>query len=91
MKQHLYTCCRCGIEQRTSIDIEGPPIGWALVTYRRDNLRWLDGDQGEQMVERTTLTTHACSGCSVSVLAFLEKTASSRSEIDSAFDDGGVP
>jgi hypothetical protein len=89
VKQHVYTCCRCDTEQRTSIDVEGPPIGWALVTYRRDNV--LDGNQGEQMIERTMLTTHACSICSASVLAFLEKTASSRSEIDSAFDDGGAP
>ena len=87
MKQHVYTCCRCGTEQRTSADVDGMPIGWAFVTYERNRL--IEGDLNEQLVERTTTTTHACPACSNAVLAFLEPTP--RSEIDSAFDDGGVP
>lgn len=81
MRQNLYTCCRCGREERTRIEYDDPPIGWALVSYQRVATL---GDQ----TQSTVLTTHACENCSAEVLAFLEDPP--KKNIDRAFDDGGV-
>ena len=79
MRQYIYTCCRCGKEERVPIDNDDPPLGWARVTYERVHLV---NDKHAQ----TTLTTHACGGCAAEALTFLEKPAKS---VDDAFDHGG--
>lgn len=58
MRQNLHICCRCGVEQRTSVDCDGAPPGWATVTYQRDPV---------------ALTTHACGVCCTEVVDFLKK------------------
>jgi hypothetical protein len=80
MRQYIYTCCRCGKEERTPIDSDDPPLGWARVTYERVQL--IDDKKHAQ----TTLTTHACEGCADATLLFLEKPSRT---IDDAFDHGG--
>jgi hypothetical protein len=84
LRQNLYTCCRCGQEQRTSIEHDDAPIGWATLAFQRDTV---DTDETPSMITRQYLTTHACTGCCAEVLAFLEK--STRPDVDRAFDDGG--
>ena len=85
MRQNLYTCCRCGQEQRTNVECDDAPLGWSQVSYQRD---YVETVEGERQIARTTLTTHACAGCCPEVLAFLEKAI--RPGIDRAFDDGGA-
>jgi thioesterase domain-containing protein len=87
LRQNLYTCCRCGREQRTAIESDDAPLGWAAVTYRRDHV---DTIEGEHQMMCTSLATHACGSCYAEVLAFLEKVTPSTKEVDSAFDDGGA-
>lgn len=82
MRQNLYTCCRCGREERTSIECDDAPLGWALVKYEQVAVV-------EERTLLTTLTTHACESCSAEVLAFLEKKTP-RKDIDRAFDDGEI-
>jgi hypothetical protein len=83
VRQNLYTCCRCGAEQRTPIEDDDAPVGWATVSYQCIEA------VGESVEETQVklLTTHACESCAVEVLAFLEKAASE--DIDRAFDHGG--
>lgn len=85
MRQNLYTCCRCGCEQRTAVEIDDTPLGWAQLSYQRDHVEMIEG---ERQIARTTLTTHACGGCCAEVLSFLEKAT--VPDVDKAFDDGGV-
>ncbi len=80
MRQYVYTCCRCGKEERTPIDTDDPPIAWARVTFER--IHTVD-----DKTAHTTLTTHACGACAVETLVFLEKVP--RKSIDDAFDHGG--
>lgn len=100
MRQNLYTCCRCGLEQRTQIECDDAPIGWALIGFQRD---YMETVGGEQQSKRTILSTHACGDCSAEVLRFLESelarsvedrdlelARSPKVEIDGAFDHGGV-
>lgn len=86
MRQNLYTCCRCGCEQRAAVEIDDAPLGWAQLSYQRDHVEMVEGDR--RQLSRTTLTTHACGACCAEVLAFLEKATAS--DVDKAFDDGGV-
>jgi len=86
VRQNLYTCCRCGKEMRAPSSIEDAPLGWAIVTFERDSI---DGTGDDRQLTRQSLTTHACAVCSTEVLAFLEP-ASSREDVDCAFDDGGA-
>jgi hypothetical protein len=83
VRHNLYTCCRCGKEQRTTPDTTDVPLGWAQVIYQRD---YIETIEGEKQYQQQHLTTHACGDCCTEVLAFLEKTPL----IDQAFDDGGV-
>jgi len=82
VRHNLYTCCRCGIEERTTIKIEDAPPGWAVVSY----LHIAISEEDQQKEE--TLITHACGNCTGEVLAFLKKA--SGEDIDRAFDDGGI-
>lgn len=84
MRQNVYTCCRCGGEQRTSADCDDAPLGWARVTFQRD---YADDVEGERQICREDLTTHACVGCSSQVLTFLEKISLS---VDRNVDDRSV-
>jgi hypothetical protein len=88
VRQNLYTCCRCGREQRMVIESDNAPFGWAVMTYQRDHHESIEG---ERQLARTSLTTHACGGCCTEILAFLEKVTLDRSDVDRAFDDGGAP
>ena len=81
MRQYVYTCCHCGKEERTPIESDDPPLGWARVTYERAHT------QDNKQTAYTTLTTHVCEGCAVKTLAFLEKEPTKT--IDDAFDHGG--
>lgn len=88
MRQNLYTCCRCGKEQRTAPDNEDPPLGWAQINLARTYVT--KGDDGKEMAH-TDLQTHACSECCAEVVIFLEKaTRPLLPGIDDAFDDGGA-
>ena len=82
MRQNIY--CRCGQEQRTPMEQDEPPIGWATLAYQRD---FVEMAEGPRQISRQYLTTHACIGCCDEALAFLEKSA--RPDVDRAFDDGG--
>lgn len=87
MRQAVYTCCRCGREQRTSgasDALEDVPLGWARVSFDRDQVV-SEGD--ERTFSRQTVVTHACPDCGETLLAYLEHTVRG---IDSAFDDGGA-
>jgi hypothetical protein len=86
VRQNLYTCCRCGVEKRTTVECDDAPPGWAQVTYQRDHIVEKAGD--ERQLERHTLSTHACESCCAEVVTFLEKGI--LPDIDHAFDDGGV-
>lgn len=83
MRHNLYTCCRCGKEQRTSAEAEDVPLGWARVSYYRDFIETIEGDR---QLQHQSLTTHACATCCPEVHAFLDKMTT----IDGAFDDGGA-
>ena len=86
MKQNLYTCCRCGRQQRTAPDQQEAPLGWAEINVQRD---WVATVEGEH--QRTTLDTHACGECCGEVLEFLEKVVADRdatAPIDDRFDKG---
>ena len=48
MRQNLYTCCRCGREQRTQIEVDSAPIGWALITFER---AFVEAAEGKQQVK----------------------------------------
>jgi hypothetical protein len=85
VRHNLYTCCRCGQEQRTNVECDDAPLGWAVVTYQLDTVETIET---ERQLARTTLTTHACGDCCNEVLVFLEK--STLPDIDRAFDDGGA-
>lgn len=80
MRQNLYTCCRCGREERTPVESDDPPLDWARLAFER--VHTVEGKD-----THTTLTTHACSGCAVEILIFLEKAP--KKSIDDAFDHGG--
>jgi hypothetical protein len=84
MRQNLYTCCRCGNEQRTQIEVDDAPISWALITFQRNFVHTVEG---KQQVKSEQLTTHACGKCCEEVLTFLEKVSP---DLDKAFDHGGV-
>lgn len=84
MRQNLFTCCRCGAEQRTAENIEDAPLGWARVTFERD---MIVVEEGDRAFMRKSITTHACKDCGDTLLAFLERAAR---DVDRAFDDGGV-
>jgi hypothetical protein len=84
MRQNLYTCCRCGQEQRTDGERDDVPIGWATLAFQRDLVTTTDGDRQRT---RQYLTTHACANCCEETLNFLEK--SSLHDVDHAFDDDG--
>lgn len=86
MRQNVYTCCRCGLEQRTAVEHDDAPLGWATLAFQRDFVETTDGDR---QLTRQYLTTHACAGCCDEALAFLEKSARARPDVDRAFDDGG--
>jgi hypothetical protein len=83
VRQNLFTCCRCGAERRTSIEVDDAPVGWATVSYQR-----VAPSEDDQRTETATLTTHACEDCADKVLAFLERVTGKN--IDHAFDDGGA-
>ena len=85
MRQNLYTCCRCGGEQRTPVESDAAPLGWATLAFQRDLAETVEGTP---QVTRQYLTTHACAGCCDEALAFLEKAP--LPDVDHAFDDGGV-
>lgn len=88
MRQNLYTCCRCGKEQRTAAESDDPPLGWAQINLSRTHVEKVEG--GREMV-RTDLQTHSCSECCAEVVIFLEKsTRPTLPGVDDAFDDGGV-
>jgi hypothetical protein len=83
VRHNLYTCCRCGEEQRTSAESDDVPLGWAQVVFRRDFIGLTDGDKQHQ---HQHLTTHACASCCPDVYTYLDKGTA----VDRAFDDGGV-
>jgi hypothetical protein len=83
LRHNLYTCCRCGKEQRTPAHSEDVPLGWAQVIFRRDYVEAIDGDKQYQQQH---LTTHACASCCPEVHAYLDRVTA----VDQAFDDGGV-
>jgi hypothetical protein len=83
VRQYLYTCCRCGCEERTADERDEAPFGWSIVNYQR-----LAPAEDGQQTQFTTLTTHACASCSPEVLSFLEKESPGK-DIDRAFDHGG--
>lgn len=88
MKQNLYTCCRCGRQQRTASDQQEEPFGWAKLDFRRNFVDTIDGERKYML---TTLTTHACGECHVEVLEFLEKVVPDREAsalVDDRFDKG---
>jgi hypothetical protein len=82
LRQNLYTCCRCGREERTTIECDDAPPGWALVSYQRIT------PSEEKQQAQIALTTHACEDCAIEVLTFLKKATGE--DIDQAFDDGGA-
>lgn len=84
MRQNVYTCCRCGEEQRTPADCDDAPLGWARVTFQRD---YAVPVEGGQQIHCENLTTHACVGCCDQVLAFLEKISL---DVDRNVDDRSV-
>lgn len=87
MRQSVYTCCRCGREQRTAgttDGVEDVPLGWARVAFDREQVI-TEGD--ERTFSRQTVVTHACTDCGETLLAYLEHALRG---IDSSFDDGGA-
>lgn len=86
MRQNLYTCCRCGRQQRTASEQEEVPLGWAEICVERDGVEMIEG---ERQLQRATLDTHACSDCWCEVLDFLKKVVPDRdASVDDRFDKG---
>jgi hypothetical protein len=86
VRQNLYTCCRCGEEQRTPVEQDDVPIGWATLAFQRDLVETHRAG-GDRLLKRQYLTTHTCPDCCDEALAFLEKAT--RPDVDREFDDGG--
>lgn len=83
MKQSLYTCCRCGREERTAAEQEDAPKSWATVNFYREY-------DDQEKSAHTRLSTHACGDCCDEIFGFLTYATPTGKNVDAAFDDGGT-